>query len=432
VAALVASGLVAAAALTGCSGDDEPDEPAPSEQAAGGSGGPAQPPAPVELTVETSEPARIGVLLAVSTEPGQGQDVLPAAQGAEVAAFRLGLDGGTAPELVVEIDDGTPAGARRAMSALVDGGVSGVLVASTGDHLAPAVQAAASDGVAVLAPYWRPRVDVPDGVWLTGPSTGAVDQRMQEVLQSQGLDSTLVVTGDGVSVDGVPSVQTATFRGNNPTRLLDRIGRLVEDGEIDSVVIGASAPAQARLVTLLQGEQPDLPVVLTPEALSPVFPEALLGAGGTTSGRFTTVGPDATDTTTLSSTPEADSVASFFAALRLAAGDPEQTDLLGERPFADVADSADAISHDAVVALVRAVAEAGDGDPRAVRDALGGLSLGRADGLAGPPLDFGGNPTMAADDVVVLQGTSQDPGVRPSPTPLTWFAVPAADAAAGG
>lgn len=423
---VIASVGTVALLLAGCS-EDPKDEPGASPKA------PAQAPAPVELALDIGDtPAKIGVLLAIDgTPPGQGQDVVPGAQGAQVAAYRLSLDDGTAPELVVELDDGTVEGAKSAMAALVDAGVSGVVVGSTGDHLLGAVDKAAAADVAVLLPYWRPSADVPDGVWVTGPSSGAVDERLQDALRDEELTQPMVITADGVSADGVGFAESAIFRGNNPARLVRRIDRAVETNRVDSVVIAASAPTQARLTSLLQGTQPDLPLLLTPEALSPTFASALLEGGGTTSGRLTTVGTDAADAATLVQSPQADSTASFFAALRLAAGDPAITDLLGERPMSEVASGADTMSHDAVIALTVAVAKAGSTFPADVRDALAGLKVDSTDGLAGPALDFSANPTLPSESVVVLRATTQDPGVRPAPTQLYWFAAAAKPAEAG-
>ena len=67
-------------------------------------------------------------------------------------------------------------------------------------------------------------------------------------------------------------------------------------------------------------------------------------------------------------------------------------------------------SHDAVVALVRAAAVAGSADPAKVWEAIPGLRLGTADGLAGPPLDFASTVAVPDDAVVTLAATSVSPG----------------------
>jgi len=430
----LALALTAGLVLTGCSGgsdDDDQEKSAPAGDArepvsvaiGGGGGREVQP--------------DIGVLLAVSTDPGQGQDVLPGAQGAAVAAYRLGLDGGTRPDLTVEVDDGTADGARAAVERLVDEGVSGIVVASTGDHLTDAVGAASRADVPVLLPYWRPSGDLPDGVWTTGPSAAAVDARMLGALDRRGLDQPFLITADDVTAPGVSAAREQAYRGNNPDGLVGKLRSAVRNKQVDSVVIAASAPTQARITSVVQGRVPQLPVLLTPEALSPIFAEALAEDGGTASGRFSTVGADAADITTLGSDARAESAAAYFAGLRMAAGDPEALDVLGEREFAQVASGADVASHDAVVVLARAAQEAGSAAPAQVAEALAGLSLDGADGLAGPALDFATPSAMAADDVAELVGTTQDPGVRPvaagdDTTRLFWFAVPAdgADASA--
>ncbi len=116
--------------------------------------------------------------------------------------------------------------------------------------------------------------------------------------------------------------------------------------------------------------------------------------------------------------------------MRLAAGDPETSDLFGDTPFADVAVDADTASHDAVIALAAAAASAGSVAPADVLAALSGLTVTSEQGLAGPALDFSTSDATAAQDVVPLVATVQDPGVRPSGSAgggarLFWFALDA-------
>lgn len=415
VPALVALALV----VTSCSSDDQ----SPSEKADPVGG------VPVEITDSTpEEPVRIGVVVTLRSEVGRGEGLLSAAAGAQVAESRLELGGGEV-SLEVADDRGTADGARAAISQLLDEDVAGIVVATTGDHLGPALSVAADAETPVVAPYLRDTsVDLP-GVWVTGPDDTTVTARIQSALDADGLIRPFVVTGDGVPVD-VDASGSADLGSSAPRAVARRVAREVRRGEVDSVVVGASAARQAAFVAALQGTDADVPVHLTPEALSPEFATLLVDAGGTTVGDLATVGVDATDATSLGQGPQADAAAAFFAALRLRAGDPEATDLFGSAPFTDVAGGADIVSHDAVVALVVAAAEADSTEPRAVRDALGGLQLSRAQGLAGPPLDFSSPSALDRDAVVVLRSTSQDPGVRPASAGdpvLRWFAVPAAE-----
>ena len=119
--------------------------------------------------------------------------------------------------------------------------------------------------------------------------------------------------------------------------------------------------------------------------------------------------------------------AAYFAALRLAAGDDEVTDLFGDGAFVDAAGEADIASHDAVIAVAAAAAAAGSLEPADVLGSLDGLTVSAGDGLAGPDLDFSDSDTLAGSAVVPLLATVQDPGVRPpvadGDARLFWFAL---------
>lgn len=415
---LIAGLALGSLLLAGCSDSDEPASP----------GEPVAQP-PVELAVEepTDDPVRIGVLATLGSAPGQGSDALVPAEGAQVAAYRLDL-GGQPVELEVVDDGGTEEGAREAVSQLVDSGVSGIVAATSGDHVLGALEDAAAADTAVLLPYLRTDQELPEGAWLTGPSAQAVGEAMAAALADDGLQSPFVVTADGVTVPGLDASDQASFDGADTDAVVDQIRRAARGQAVDSAVIAGSATSQARLVSRLQGVVTDLPLLLTPEALSPVFGEELQASEGTTAAQFVTVGVDSSDTTTLTSGERGDAVAAYFSALRLLSDREGSQDLFASVPFSEVAGGADTLSHDAVVALVAAATRAGSTEPAEVRSTLTGLQVDTSDGLAGPALDFSQAAALPADAVVELNATNQDPGVRPGvgASSLFWFAVPAA------
>lgn len=416
VAAL--AGGVIAATLTGCSEDAAPEP----------QGSPVEQP-PVELEVEqpTAEPVTLGVIATLSSDPGQGADVLTPAEGTQVAAYRLEL-GGQPVELRVADDRGTEEGARAAVEELVNARVSGIVAATTGDHLLPALDDAAAAETAVLLPYVRDAEGLPAGAWLTGPTESAVGDALSAAMADADLAKPFLVTGDGVTLPGVDAVGEAAYAEGDSDAVVTAVKQAVRRDGADSVVIAASAPSQAQLVSRLQGAVTELPLVLSPEALSPDFADQVEDAQGTTSARFVTAGVDASDATTLTSGERADAVASYFSALRMMS-DTERLDLFDSVPFAEVATGADTASHDAVVALVTAAVEAGSAAPADVLASLDGLQVDAGDGVVGPALDFSATEALPAEAVVELNATNQDPGVRPSDgtASLFWFAAPASE-----
>ena len=153
--------------------------------------------------------------------------------------------------------------------------------------------------------------------------------------------------------------------------------------------------------------------MLTPGATSPVFAGSLQKAGGALSGRLLTVGADTGDAVALRSDASGRGMSAFLAGLRVLASDPQAQNLTGDREFAAVAGSADSRSHDAIVALVRAVSAAGSNDPKLVGTALETLKVGPADGIAGPALDFSRREALTGEPVQ-LNTSVQDLGLRPA------------------
>ncbi len=414
-------------ALTACSGGDEPDD-----EPAGSSAQPA-PPVAVPIAAEgLPEGVTIGVVVSLTSPEDPGDQWSRAAEGAEVAAYRLGL-GGTPVDVVAVNDAGTTDGAAAAVEDLAGRGVSGIVVATSGPHVSGAVDAADAAGVPLLLPYAAdPDLPADGAAWLTGPTRPAIDEALVAALRVGEVSKPALVDAGGGEPAGLTPVDRRALAEGAPDQAVTRLARdlatLAADAAVDSVVVTGPAAQQAVVVRALQGAAVPLPVYLTPDALSPVLAADLVGSDGSLSSELVTVGPATGDAAALAPGAAGDALSAYFAGLRAAAADPGVEDFFDGRPFAEVAADADTRSHDAVVALVRAAAEAGSADPADVAAALDGLALDRADGLAGAGLDFSGQAALPADEVVTLEATPQDPGLRPAPVAgeaprLHWFAA---------
>ncbi len=413
-------GLLLTGALAACSGSDTPTfEPAAAPDVAVRAAG-------------VQREVHLGVLVSATGAPGQGADLLGRAAGARLAAYRLER-GGVRVTLDVVDDRGTAEGATRAVQGFVSDGVSGVAVLTTGTHLTSALRTAAGAGLAVVSPY--DAVRTAGTTWQTGPTGPQVRQALVGLLARQGLTTPYVLHGEGVDADVVgiapPGRDLALAASASPQQVMAPVVAAARARRIDSVVIAASPTTQAALVAQLQGGAPDLAIVLSPEATGPAFGQLLedrLAADGTatTSGALYSVGTPA-----VSASATDPGALGFLAALRLAAQDASVSSLLQpDVTFGTQgAGTADTASHDAVVALVRAVAKADSDTPAAVRDALATLRLTATDGLAGPSLDLTDRTALPDDVVVPLASTTQDisgrQGVAESLPPLSWFVLPA-------
>jgi len=399
--------------------------------------------APVPISVaHVPDGTKIGVV--VTLGDGEGAQWDDAAQGALVAQRRLEL-GGTDVQLVTENDGGSTDGARKAVEALASEGVSGIVVATSGEHVRGAFAAAADAGIPVVAPY----ATGGDDAWSTAPSTESVASAMQDALGDAASPLLVDLGGgapSGVRFAHVLDATRAPDLSALATTIAQRTGAAAGSADAtaqddsaqdaseqtaadsDAVVVSGPAGRQGALVAALQEANVTAPVVLTPEATSPAFAAALAQAGGSLSGTFRTIGVETDDARALSSNAEGRAMSAFLGGVRVLADDADAKNLTGDRSFASVASVADARSHDAVVALVTAVGSARSADAAEVSDALARLDLGAGDGLAGPALDFGARQALG-DPAGVLAASAQDLGLRPATateddgaTPaLVWF-----------
>ncbi|MCS5511843.1 hypothetical protein NY537_03680 [Curtobacterium flaccumfaciens pv. betae] len=378
---------------------------------------------PVKITVKhVPDTTKIGVV--VTLGDGEGSEWNEAAQGALVAERRLAL-GGTDITLVTKNDGGTSAGAKTAVESLAKSGVAGIVVASSGKHVSGALTTAAEKHIPVVVPYASAEKDS----WSTAPTAESIGAAMTTAL-GDAKSPLLVNLGGGAPadlrvahvLDGDDTADTAelaatiasrtgaTDADDDTAEAADADPKAAPDS--DAVVVSGSAQRQGALVAALQAADVTVPVVLTPDATSPAFGAALVDAGGSLSGSFRTVGVATDDARALSSDAEGRAMSAFLGGVRVLADDADAQNLTGDRPFSAVAGAADARSHDAVVALVRAVGKAGSTEPSDVTDALAALDLDSAAGIAGPALDFTRQQALGVS-ATVLAASAQPLGLRP-------------------
>ena len=84
-------------------------------------------------------------------------------------------------------DKGAAASARDAVRRLIDDHASGIVLASDGDHVRPALEEAQRAGVPVLLPYASAAAGLPDTTWSTGPDADQVGATLADALSTQAL-----------------------------------------------------------------------------------------------------------------------------------------------------------------------------------------------------------------------------------------------------
>lgn len=361
---------------------------------------------------------KIGIV--VAPLQGEGSEYRSLADGARVAAYRFQMTGAKI-EIDTALDDGTVGGMTSALSKLSGENDIGIIVASAGAHVRQAL-AQTHIQQPILLPYDSP--DSPlQGVWSTGPTVDGINQAITQALGSAHVAHPFLVNDANQPDLTIPATTTAAYSST----MADQVVAALTSGAADSVVINAPAGDQAQLVTAVQqglGNR-QAPLILTPQALTPAFAQALAQTG-MPSSPLITVGPNTNDPAALQPTSAGAHLAAFFSALRLAANDPTCMNIFGDAAFSQSAQSADAASHDATIALIRAAEKAGTTSPPAVAQALQTLTVQPDDGLAGPALDFRTATALSTSAIQPLYASSQNLGLRPtsdSTQPaLVWFA----------
>ncbi|WP_309082465.1 hypothetical protein [Zhihengliuella sp.] len=397
---------------------------------------------PVALQAEgLPEDVTIGVVLTYGQSGEPGSEYNRAAQGAVVAAQRF-RQGGASVALSAQNDRGTEDGARAVVQALAEQGVSGVVIATSGPQAQAAARAATELGLPAILPYVQPTEPAPS-LWTTMPSGTSVEVALRTAVN--GRSNVLLVNDDGTTSADVPIAQTLDLQDfDDVTGLAQEAAILTGDqqrapdapaggspgvaGSVDAVVVSAATPQRlARLVQALQSRNVSVPLILPDGATAPDFASALSDLDGTASGQLVGIAPSAGDSAALQQDAQGRGMSAFLSAVRLAAGDTDIKNLTGDAPFSADAWAADAVSHDAVVALVQAATLAGSGDPSEVGEALRSVSLGPGEGLAGPPLDFS-RPEALTAKAMPVYASPQDLGLRPADEKaprLVWVPAPA-------
>ncbi|UTT39957.1 ABC transporter substrate-binding protein [Glutamicibacter mishrai] len=384
--------------------------------------------APVTMALKTSQvpkDASLGVIVTYGDAEGSGWK--DAANGALVATKRFEL-GGTAIALETRDDHGTKDGARAAVEELAKSKVSGIVIASAGEHVSAALEEAQKAGIPVVLPYDNGALQQYSDVYRTGPSNQDVVAALNETVKPAANPMVLNVGAtalEGLTAGQMRDIGAAEDLGS-VVKSVQSLASTDRGYPVDAVVINGTAQRQAQLVAELQKAKVSLPIALSPQATSPVFTQTMVAENASLSNELASVGSQSFDDAALSPGTAGQAMNSYLAVLQQMAADKDTLSLAGDREFSEVASVADARAHDAVIALVRAVDEARSTQPQKVSKNLRGLVLGVDDGLTHGTLDFG-NEEAFTGDTKELRLSNQDLGLRstnqPGGSTAQWFAV---------
>ncbi len=386
--------------------------------------------APVTMALEASRvPKDSTIGIVVTYGDAEGSEWKDAANGALVAAKRFEL-GGTNIAVETRDDRGTVDGARAAVEDLKKSNVSGIVIASSGDHVSGALDEAQKSGLPVILPYYNGPLAQYSDMYRTGASNKDVASTLNKIVQPA--TNPILLNAGGEPLEGLTA---GVVREVGASEDLSTVAKSIQslastDREfpIDAVVVNGTAQRQAQLVAQLQKAKIGLPIALTPQATSPVFAKTMIAENASLSNELASAGSQSFDDAALSKGASGQAMNSYLTVVQQMATDEDTLSLAGDRPFGEVAPLADSRAHDAVVAMVRAIDDARNTQPQKVAKNLHGLSLGVDDGLTQDALKFDSEEAFAGQ-TKELRLTNQDLGLRSMNTKdgsaNQWFAVTA-------
>lgn len=376
---------------------------------------------PVELKAGGSvKGGSIGLLITVGNENAEGSEWNQAAAGAQVAVERFNRSGADIT-LVTEDDRGTVSGAVAAVRSMADQNVSGIIVATRGEHLKEAVYLAQQLDIPLIFPYHS--LDA-EGTW----SFQADDQSMKNLMTVHSAGQRLIRV-DQENFGGVEYAadQVVNVTADTDTEQLARdLSQQVKDSKVPvAIAINADPYLQARIVPSLQDLGVDAELILDPGATSPAFGSSYLSGDVKRSTiNAVSIGYNSGDAVALQSDGEGRSMSAYLQMVKIMSDSSNATSPLGDHPFSAVAGAADSRSHDSLVALVRAMERSPSNKAKDVKETLQGLKLSPADGITSGSVDFSSQHVVQAKPILLAAsiGNLDMRGSLPSATVgVQWF-----------
>ena len=227
----------------------------------------------------------------------------------------------------------------------------------------------------------------------------------------------------GIEVPAEESIEVDSSTDFN--KLTEQINHKIGDlGDSATIFVNTDSYTQARVTRALQESGTRAQILLGNEATSPAFSEVFMTDNSSSVVNALSVGYKTDDSVALQADGQGRAMSAYLQMVKILAESSETTNALGDQKFSDVAIAADSRSHDAAVALIRAVEDADSTDAKAVKKAVANLELAASDGITGPSLSFT-QPYAVTAEPLILSPTVGDINLRTSQesnyTPIIWF-----------
>lgn len=342
---------------------------------------------PLEITSTSNvDGLRIGVIVTIGDASAEGSQWNTAAAGAQVAVERLNRSGRNIT-LITQDDKGSNDGAVDAVQTLIDQEVSGIIIASNGNHLTAGIATAQDAGVPVILPYQ----EATGQAWSLAPTTEQITQRTTEYTKYSA--RTYLIQQEGRSTPFSAHETHPYSPGTDPHDLLKPIAEYINRAEHKnntySIIIDADAYTLANLHRAIQEAGIRANVLLSHDATSPALAAALTHSDPAAAINLNaiTVGHNIDDAVALQPDAAGRSMSAYLQMIKLMSAE-NTTSLYGDQPFSALAYSADARAHDSVLAMVKAAEKAKSKKPADISAALNALTLTPSDGVTATSYDF--------------------------------------------
>lgn len=342
---------------------------------------------PLELTTSSSiDGLKIGLIITIGDTSAEGSQWNKAAAGAQVAIERFNRSGRNIT-LITHDDQGTAEGTANAVKALKNQEVSGIIIASSGPHLAEGITAAQEADIPVILPYQESTGDA----WSLAPATTQITEHATKYTKHSA--RTYLIQQEGRSTP-YTAHETHTYTpGTDPHEFLAPIAEYVKRDEHKnntySLIIDADAYVLSTLTRAIQENGIHANILLSYDATSPALSVALTNNGPSTGPALnaTTIGHNIDDAVALQPDPAGRSMSAYLQMINVMNAENIPA-TYGDQPFTELANSADARTHDSVIAIVKAAEQAKSKKPTDITAALKTLELTPSDGITAPSYNF--------------------------------------------
>lgn len=363
-------------------------------------------PSPKLEIVDKKIPAdlSVGVVVSYTEDPSEGRGWDLAGEGAQVAAWRL-EQGGKKVNLPVASDQGSEDGSVKAIEELKAQGATAIVALTSGAHTDTLAQAAFDADLPIVFPYQVPKAEAPAGAWYAMPSEQGLKELISDRIAALGCESPIIFKGTQPQFDGIKGTEI-TIGAEGVEKSVEELVKHLGEKTTENCIILDTDPVQsAQIIQGLHGLNITVATIGGPALVNPLFTQTLGDNAEVLNNVYAVGTPSAMG---ISMTPGSHGAraAVFERAVAIMSQDPELASVTGDDFFQNRADFADTASHDALLAIVKAIAIAGSSDASDISEAMGSVSLEPNDGFASEHVAFveGGEPVGIVQALPVVGG----------------------------